>query len=486
MTFVVAIFNHGSDGQAEDHPRLKLRRVKTVALPPDEWRRLSRLGATQPFPISPELLQEFDLRRRNSTHRYAALLASKPMAPIVHAEPRSALEGVFGRFHADHSFGVAPIDWGFRLGEAQATKALKHFLDKGPPHLRACRIKAFLTALGTDKLPNCSLLRRAVVHAEADRIDLEVHLPIENSRKLRPVIIEAKFGHRITEGQLSWYRQRRMSRDFDISRADYVIVGLTERAGKGLKGKQLNMWRLVTWRDLWLRFEKLRPRGDDLTCRCSSTLSGAASAVSHRKDTMPEFEIPESLRHYLGDKRVRAAVDALLIDAAGEKMPESIWSEAREYNDALLMALRTRRDLVDLHFCVWEGTFGQAGVQKIGEEHFEAHHNPAYIWDYREISCTMYRKTGGYQPGSSEEFYVTSADEMLGLEIYRWQADGIQLSPSLLSDVEGWEICSGADYEGAGNQSVPLLRFLEDPDPVIRRFREEAERAVAALLNERP
>ena len=247
---------------AEDHPGMRPT-TKTTALVPGEWRRLSKLLVPHRFPVSPELLRELDLRRRNSMHRHSALLSKQRLVRRAHGESRSALEGVFGEFRADHSFGVAPIDWGFRLGEAQATKALKHFLDKGPPDLRACRIKAFLTALGSENLPDCSLLKRASVHAEADRIDLEIHLPVENSPKLRPVIIEAKFGHRITEGQLSWYRQRRAGREFDRDCADYVILGLTESAGKGRKGRQVDLWRLVTWRDLWLRFEKLRPSGDD-------------------------------------------------------------------------------------------------------------------------------------------------------------------------------------------------------------------------------
>ena len=201
---------------------------------------------------------------------------------------------------------------------------------------------------------------------------------------------------------------------------------------------------------------------------------------------MSEFEIPESLQHYFNDKRVRAAVDALLVDAAGEKMPESTWSEARDYNDALLMALQTRRDFVDLHFRIWEASFGKAGAWRLGEEYFDWDYNPSCVWYNQYISCTIYPKRGGYGSRPSEEFYVTLSDEMLVLSIYRWEDDYIRLSPSVLADVEGWQIRSDAEYQWVENESVPLVAFFDNPDPIIQRFREEAGRAVVALLEGSP
>ena len=242
---------------------MKTRKTKQVPFAPGEWRRLAELVAGNRTLFLPEILRNYELRRQESAHRHARLLAR--MSPDRRRSDRHrVLESVFGTFRPDHSFGTMPVEWGCRLTEPNATKAFKHFLDRGPPDLRGRRIEAFLRALGTEELPSSTSLQRTVVQAEIDRIDLEIRVPIEGSRLYRPIIIEAKLGHSITETQLSRYRKLRASdKALDFGRADLVILGLTENARKGLKGQQVNIWRLVTWRDLWLRFEKLRPEGDD-------------------------------------------------------------------------------------------------------------------------------------------------------------------------------------------------------------------------------
>ena len=92
------------------------------------------------------------------------------------------------------------------------------------------------------------MLEQAEVWSEADKIDLEVRF------HKRVVLVEAKFGHKLTPGQLQRYYDAR--RKF---RPDCRIVGLTTDAGKGRHHKQEKRWPVVLWRDLWLRFEKKRP-----------------------------------------------------------------------------------------------------------------------------------------------------------------------------------------------------------------------------------
>lgn len=92
------------------------------------------------------------------------------------------------------------------------------------------------------------MLEQAKVYSEADKIDLEVHFD------KRVVLVEAKFGHKLTLGQLQRYYDAR--RKF---RPDCRIVRLTSDAGKGGHHKQGKRWPVVLWRDLWLRFEKRRP-----------------------------------------------------------------------------------------------------------------------------------------------------------------------------------------------------------------------------------
>ena len=75
---------------------------------------------------------------------------------------------------------------------------------------------------------------------------------------MRVVLIEAKFGHKLTEGQLRATYGNRKGYDRDCR-----IIGLTSAAGKGRRGKQTQLWRVVLWRDLWRRFEQRRPYEED-------------------------------------------------------------------------------------------------------------------------------------------------------------------------------------------------------------------------------
>lgn len=200
---------------------------------------------------------------------------------------------------------------------------------------------------------------------------------------------------------------------------------------------------------------------------------------------MPEFEISDALKHYFEDARIRAAVDALLDDAAGGKMPESSWTEARDYNQALLMAVQTRTDFVDLKFRIWEEAFGKADPRRFGSDYFDwSYYKPSEIWRDGYLSRAYYRNEVGvgYTGEYSEELYVCSENGRVGLRIYRWQDDSTQITPSVLDGVEGWRIASDADYEWAENVAVPIAAFLGNPDPVIQRFREEAQRAVDVLV----
>jgi len=174
-------------------------------------------------------------------------------------EVRTAvLESVFGRFSKGHAFLALNPNWGIKLYERQATSGLAYLLSQGSGRLRALRMRAFLDALGITELPDDQMLERAEVHSEVSRIDLEIRFPT-NEGQMRVVLIEAKFDHKLTKGQLGVYYKKR--KDYD--RRDCRIVGLTSAAGKGRRGKQNQLWRVVLWRNLWRRFEKRRPYEED-------------------------------------------------------------------------------------------------------------------------------------------------------------------------------------------------------------------------------
>ena len=107
------------------------------------------------------------------------------------------------------------------------------------------------------------MLESAEVRAEVDRIDLEILIPTTDPKKQRPIIIEAKFGHHLTTGQLSRYSKARRTARYDYKNGDFVLLADNHHAAKRLKGRQVTKWRLVTWQTLWLRFERLRPPEDN-------------------------------------------------------------------------------------------------------------------------------------------------------------------------------------------------------------------------------
>ena len=168
------------------------------------------------------------------------------------------LENVFGPFGEGHAFNAFCPDWGIRLQEPQVTHGLRHLLDRGTGQLRAGRIRVFLEALKIPNLPDNTTLERAKVFTERDRIDLEIHFPSGNAGCDRVVIVEAKLQHRLSPGQLKKYYELRRGHNPDCR-----IIGLTPGVAKGLKGRQVRKWQVLLWRDVWLRFERNRPREPD-------------------------------------------------------------------------------------------------------------------------------------------------------------------------------------------------------------------------------
>ena len=104
------------------------------------------------------------------------------------------------------------------------------------------------------------------------------------------------------------------------------------------------------------------------------------------------FPIPNSLQEYFGNLAVRNAVDSLAAALDGENAPQMGWDEARNYNQALLMAAQVRADLVDLLFRVWDATFGQANTLRLGVEYFDGQEDgfPAAVWRERHVERYYY------------------------------------------------------------------------------------------------
>jgi len=187
-----------------------------------------------------------------------------------------------------------------------------------------------------------------------------------------------------------------------------------------------------------------------------------------------EFEIPASVASYFSEKAVKAAVNALIFDAAGNSMPETTWAEARDYNQAVFMALQVRTELVDMMFRIWEATFGEADVSRVGEEYFDWSYNPDYVWRERELARSQYGQAGSDDRVPSEVFGVFIKDLSIGLWIESWSDESEVVEPYAVLSVDGWERDEDDNVYRA-IATVSLEEFLADPSDHVVQLRAKAE-----------
>ena len=136
---------------------------------------------------------------------YSEMMARSAAIQRIDVRPE-VIHAIFSTDSPDHAFDQEPLQWGFGLAEGMATKALAKFLSAGSGATRARRVRAFLQAVGLpEDCASLDALQRCVVVAEEDRINLKI-VWIDDAGKDVVVIIEAKFGYKITGGQLAAYR----------------------------------------------------------------------------------------------------------------------------------------------------------------------------------------------------------------------------------------------------------------------------------------
>lgn len=178
-------------------------------------------------------------------------------------------KALFGLDRPDSSLMKPRLAWKMSLSERISTETLARLLNSGGARDRARRITAFLRALGLgDK--DLGVIEGeqhyfqvfSEVPAQERRIDLKV---VWNDAQgcERVLVIEAKFEHVITDGQLRCY-QDATKQDHPRARPMYLILALHENAMRTVNRRRDGRWRFCSWRDLWLRFETNRPTEDDL------------------------------------------------------------------------------------------------------------------------------------------------------------------------------------------------------------------------------
>ena len=189
-----------------------------------------------------------------------------------------ALDRVFRIDLRHHFLHAAPLEWlqEVWLHEPQVTKGFAHCLNAGGRTIQTGRIRALLRALGSDPGVADGSLREARVTPEASAngkyIDLLIEWKDAPCRK-RGAIIEAKFEHHVTEGQLLDYRTHLegIEREYrckvpdDEQERPLLFVVSPKHDDKVTDTlSQHKDWRWMSWRSLLLAYDRvLHPDHDD-------------------------------------------------------------------------------------------------------------------------------------------------------------------------------------------------------------------------------
>lgn len=149
----------------------------------------------------------------------------------------------FLALHSGNAMVLPPPDWGVALTEPQAVKGLAHLVQGRPDRLLAL-LKGLGITFAHDELRNAS------IEAETpDRIDLLINL------ERRSFIVEAKFGHRITKGQLARYGRAVKGRHLCSGDRDILLL-IDPTKANNLHHKQVSRWRVRSWAQVLLSLER--------------------------------------------------------------------------------------------------------------------------------------------------------------------------------------------------------------------------------------
>jgi len=203
------------------------RNIAALADPPNPWQPAWERGAI------------LEIVRKEG--QAIAALAHQPAPPFAPAPVREALA-----LHPYHALVRGAPDWGFRLTEPQATKGLEHMVRGNPARMRGLLDGLGIVASGVE-------VAEATIEAELHRIDLLIRLAE------RAIIVEAKFGHRVTAGQLSTYWTKTAPR----ARTQGVLLLIDPETAPDLHPKQRGKWHTRSWAALLIALERAMAASPD-------------------------------------------------------------------------------------------------------------------------------------------------------------------------------------------------------------------------------
>lgn len=244
--------------------------TQNVAYEPQELR-----GWNQPIEWEPDPLERIYERLKTTLQKNIPKLA----AMAEHGEGIEYSTAELIRLYGDvrspwHCFSCKPVEWGFNFTEPQVTKALKYFLSPkfhGETGGRRCGafIRALYLAAGRARPEDTPL---EFSNAEQATLKVKVECPIEEGAKSkridlifqwktldevnRMIILEFKFGHHVTEGQLQAYEGYCETDNKPDNYGLFLVAKcLTGRTANELAKGENARWIPLTWRSLIRRFE---------------------------------------------------------------------------------------------------------------------------------------------------------------------------------------------------------------------------------------
>lgn len=177
--------------------------------------------------------------------------------------------GLFGADRSDTFFQAPRLDWSIRLTEPDITRTIAILLNTGPATYRGQNIRAFLLALGVDAdylqgdIDGCHVEAERPVLKQSTgydgRFDLWFQWRTDDAERI--VVVEAKLDAHLTPAQLNDYQNSKdLKKAFKTDSLRLIVLGLHERVMDNVP-LQKEQWTFCSWRDLLLRYERLRPEG---------------------------------------------------------------------------------------------------------------------------------------------------------------------------------------------------------------------------------
>lgn len=233
---------------------------------------LAQASRSWPF-WSTETMEQWKTLAANGFEKALLHVDRKPLPAVDWNAAKNGLEGIFMLDVTGHALGSKAVCLGFEATETQSNQALGHFLGAGAPtnNIVRHRVRALLAALYEDRpeqqevLSSFDASAKFEVDAERSvkkqgtgrRMDLVIGWPsLESGQCQHILVVEIKFGHKVTKGQLSGYRKFAKKGVNDLNQSGLFL--LTPEGKSAPRNKD---WTGISWMMLLRKWEQYLATG---------------------------------------------------------------------------------------------------------------------------------------------------------------------------------------------------------------------------------